>query len=93
MSEPVGIRRKRLLHRSRYRGFRESDILFGRFVDLWLDRLDERELDQFEALIEEGDQDIYAWVQGTLPLPERHDNEVFARFRAAKTDTVERADP
>ncbi|MCB1970651.1 MAG: succinate dehydrogenase assembly factor 2 [Geminicoccaceae bacterium] len=85
MSETLEIRRRRLLHRSRYRGFREADIIFGRFADRYLASLDLEELDQYEALIEEADQDVYAWVQGTAELPARHDNGVFARLRAAET--------
>ena len=33
MSESAEIRRKRLVHRSRYRGVKESDLLFGQFAD------------------------------------------------------------
>ena len=33
MSEPIAIRRKRLIHQSRYRGRLEGDLLLGRFAD------------------------------------------------------------
>ena len=33
LSEAEDIRRKRLVHRSRYRGVKESDLLFGQFAD------------------------------------------------------------
>lgn len=79
-------RRKRLLHRSRYRGCLEADILLGRFAAAHLPAFDERQLDQFEALLDEPDVDILAWVTGRLPVPARHDNDVMRllrRFRPA----------
>jgi len=80
-------RRKRLFHRSRYRGCLEADLLLGRFAATHLPSFDERLLDQFEALLEEPDVDILAWVMGRLPVPARHDNEVMdllRRFRPAR---------
>lgn len=82
MPEATAVRRKRLLHRSRYRGFLESDLLLERFVALHLDRLDERQLDALEALLDEPDQDIWAWATGASPVPARHDNDVMGLLRA-----------
>lgn len=83
MTETTAIRRKRLRHRSRYRGFLESDLLLERFVDAWLETLDDRQLDELEALLDESDGDLWAWVTGRAPVPARHDNEVLAMLRAA----------
>lgn len=83
MTETTVIRRKRLRHRSRYRGFLESDLLLERFVDACLDTLDDRQLDELEALLNEPDGDLWAWVTGSAPVPARHDNEVLAMLRAA----------
>ena len=81
MSEAQAIRRKRLLHRSRYRGVKESDLLFGQFADQWLNLLNDDQLDRYEALLDEPDQDILAWVYGRAPLPARHDHDVFELLR------------
>ena len=81
MSESVTVRRKRLLYQSRYRGSLESDLFFGRFAATWLDKLDEAALDRYEALLQESDHDLFAWVTGRQPVPARHDNDVFARLR------------
>lgn len=83
MGEPETVRRKRLAYRSLYRGVRESDLIFRRFVDRHLDDLDASELDRFEALLDESDQDILAWVMGRLPVPSRHDHAVFQRLSEA----------
>lgn len=81
MTNELVARRKQLLLRSRYRGFKEADILFGRFAERYLDSLDEAELDAYDALLNEADQDVYGWVMGRLPLPSRHDNTVFHRLK------------
>jgi len=81
VTEPLDARRKRMLHRSRYRGFKEADILFCRFADRYLAELGAAELDAYELLLDEPDQDVYAWVMGRKALPERHDNSVFHRLK------------
>jgi antitoxin CptB len=73
---------KRLAHRSRYRGAKESDLLFGQFAARHLMRLDDPQLDRYEALLDEPDQDVLAWIYGRAPVPPRHDNDVFALLRA-----------
>ena len=81
LNEAEDIRRKRLVHRSRYRGVKESDLLFGQFAATHLARLDTAQLDRYEALLDEADQDVLAWVYARTPVPPRHDNDVFALLR------------
>ncbi len=81
MSESAAIRRKRLLHRSRYRGFLESDLVLGRFAAAHLGALDDRQLDRYEALLDESDQDLFAWITGRRHAPARHENDVLAMLR------------
>ena len=81
MSEPLPIRRKRLLHQSRYRGRLEGDLLLGRFAARHLAGLDRVGLDRYEALLGESDQDLLDWVSGRTPVPARHDHDLFRRLR------------
>lgn len=86
MTEPITIRQKRLVHRSRYRGCREADLIFGRFADAYVKDMDQDALDRYEALIEESDQDLLAWIYERESVPERHDNDIFhllKRFNVA----------
>ena len=82
MDETREMRCKRLVHRSRYRGVKESDLLFGQFAVRHLPSLDAAQLDRYEALLDEPDQDVLAWIYDRLPVPERHDNDVFGLLRA-----------
>ena len=81
MTEPITTRQKRLIHRSRYRGCREADILFGRFADAHVRSMDLDALDRYEALIEESDQDLLAWLMGRAPVPDRHDHDIFHHLK------------
>jgi antitoxin CptB len=74
----LAIRRRRLRHRCRYRGFLEADLLLDRFAEAWLDRLDGAQLARLEALLDEPDVDIWDWATGRRPVPARHDGELLA---------------
>lgn len=39
--------------------------------------MDREALDRYEALIEESDQDLMAWLMDREPVPERHDHDIF----------------
>lgn len=73
MNETRDIRLKRLKIRSWRRGTREMDLILGPYADEPLKRLDENLLDAYEALLEENDQDLYAWTAGEVPPPKRHE--------------------
>jgi len=48
------------------------DLILGGFADSGMAGLDDGELDAFEALLEENDWDLYYWITGARPTPERH---------------------
>lgn len=79
---PSQDRRKRLLFRAQRRGFKEVDLIFGFYAEANLARLSAAELDQFEALLQAPDQDVYAWLRGHTPVPAEYDNPVFAGLLA-----------
>lgn len=72
MSETLEIRLKRLKLRSIRRGIREMDLLLGAFADERLDQLGSDELDAYEALLDENDHDLLAWVTGAAEVPAQH---------------------
>ena len=72
MPEPRDIRLRRLTMRSMRRGIREMDIILSRFAHARLDGLNAAELDVYDALLEENDQDLYQWVSGQSAAPERY---------------------
>ncbi len=81
MTETREIRLKRLRIRSWRRGTREMDLILGPYADGPLAALDETALDAYEALLEETDPDLYAWVSGALSPADPH-RRTIDRIRA-----------
>ena len=75
-------RRKRLLYRSVYRGNKENDILLGQFARAHIDEFGAAELDQYESLLQAGDNDIYDWVAGKTAPPAEADTPVLRKLMA-----------
>jgi antitoxin CptB len=69
--ETAENRLKRLQMRSMRRGIKEMDLILARYAEARLAALDPGELDLYEALLSENDQDLYQWVSGQSapPLP------------------------
>ena len=70
--ENAETRLKRLRMRAWRRGTKEMDLILGPFAEDRLGGLDPEALDRFEALLEENDQDLYAWVTGAAGAPGTH---------------------
>lgn len=79
-------RLRRLVYQSSYTGMKETDLLLGRFAELHLPDLSDEELDQYEALLEAGDDRIYAWAVAGEQAPDRHDNHVLSLIKKFKND-------
>lgn len=79
--ETAEARLKRLRMRSWRRGMREVDLLLGPFADAELGGLTPGELEDFESLLLENDQDLYLWLSRTSGQPARLD-EIVRRISA-----------
>ena len=64
--EDLEIKRKRLKMRSMRRGIKEMDLILKNFADLNLNLMSELELENFENLLLENDQDLYQWSTGQV---------------------------
>jgi antitoxin CptB len=81
MASDLEIKRKQALFRAQRRGFRELDLLFAAFTDRYLHRLDEQQLERFEALLAVPDWQLYGWIVGHEAVPKPYDTDVFALLR------------
>ena len=59
-------RLKRLRMRSWRRGTKEMDLILGPFADSELPDLSPRDLDLYEAVLAENDQDLYPWITARM---------------------------
>ena len=79
MTDP---RLNKLRFRAWRRGFREADLILGGFADAHLADLSPAEVDAFEALLDQEDYDLYAWVMGQEAAPAEFQGEVLEAIRA-----------
>ena len=71
--------------RASHRGFKEADLVFGTFAETFLPELDEAALDIFEALLDHPDREVMAWLDGTMPVPDAFDTDVFRKLKSLCT--------
>ena len=69
--EPLEVARKRLIMRSMRRGIKEMDLILSDFARRRLGNYDADQLALYQDLLEESDLEIYRWVSGQAPAPDR----------------------
>ena len=94
----LDIRRKRLIYRSKQRGWLEVDLLLGTWAHEHVAQLTEEELDQYEAFVNLETIDIYNVITLRLDVPEHmktpDGNGVVERIQAwARASPLGQADP
>jgi antitoxin CptB len=82
-------RLKRLKFRAWHRGFREADLILGPFADKYAHTLTPEQLDAFEALMEQADQDIYEWIVERTPTPPEFDDEIMRMIKTFRFEAFE----
>jgi antitoxin CptB len=74
-------RLKRLVFRAHHMGSNENDILFGRFAERYLSGLSPEQVDRFEALLAETDNDLFNWVTNKEAVPPRLDHDIMSMIK------------
>ena len=69
MDETAEARLKRMAMRSWRRGTKEMDLVLGPWADAHLAGLGAADLAAYEALLDENDQDLMAWILGQDGAP------------------------
>ena len=80
MSEDHATAIKRLRIRSWRRGTKEMDMILGPFSDKKLAELGPEEFSEYEMLLNENDQDLYAWFSLSRAVP-KHFAPILNRIR------------
>ncbi len=86
MTESAEARLKRLTMRSMRRGIKEMDLILSAFAADRLGGMNDASLTLYDALLSENDQDLYQWVTGQAPAPQRFEAlvaQISAHARAA----------
>ncbi len=80
MTEDRATRLKRLRMRSMRRGIKEMDLILSGFWAASGASLGNEDLDLYEEMLSENDQDLYKWVSGQQ-APPAHFAALIARLR------------
>tara|TARA_R110002074_G_scaffold4603_5_gene22708 strand:- start:279 stop:572 length:294 start_codon:yes stop_codon:yes gene_type:complete len=86
MTETLENRRKKLRIRAWRRGFKEADLILGRYADQMLDTMPESDVADFDKLLDQLDADIYSWVIGSAPTPAEFDTPVMDGLKTFRVD-------
>ncbi len=70
MNETHEHRLKRMHMRSMRRGIKEMDIILTAYSKANLAQMDSGQLDLYDQMLDENDQDLYQWVTGQIAAPE-----------------------
>lgn len=65
---------KKLLYLSKYRGCKESEIIFGRFTERYLYKIDDIKLRAYEEILEYPDAKLMDWFMYKKDIPEKIKN-------------------
>ncbi len=85
-TENIDARRKRALFRSSHRGMQETDLLLGAFARRHLEELSEEQVQRFEVLLEEIDNDLFDWITGKKTVPAALDHDVMKLLQDFKNN-------
>ena len=87
MIHDLGTRRARLRYRTSHTGTKETDLLFGGFIERYGKSLDESEVAAAEALLDgANDPQILNWIVGREPVPAAFDTPLMGRLKAFVTE-------
>mmetsp|Transcript_14807 Transcript_14807/g.29786 ORF Transcript_14807/g.29786 Transcript_14807/m.29786 type:complete len:148 (-) Transcript_14807:194-637(-) len=72
--------RRRLLYRSKQRGWLEMDIMLGNWASENLAHLDGEKLAQFQEIIDLENPDLFQWLTGQKPVPGEIENPLLRQL-------------
>jgi antitoxin CptB len=82
-------RLKKLKYRAWHRGFREADLILGPFAERHVSSLTPDQLDAFEVILDQPDQDLFEWIIEKTPTPAEFDGEVMNLIKTFRFDAYE----
>ena len=82
MTNNIEIRRRRLKYRTSHTGTKETDILLGSFVEVFIESLDESEIQDFEDLLSIGnDPLVFNWIVSSESAPKEFDTPLLKKIQ------------
>ena len=92
--DPLEIRKRRLIYRSKQRGWLEVDLLLGTYATEFVPGMTEDEMDQYEAILNQETIDIFQYVTAAEEPPEFLKTPMLDKLREfASASPVGKASP
>jgi antitoxin CptB len=66
MNNDIENLKKRLIYRSQYRGTKEMDKLIGTFVEIYIDKFDDNDLNELENFLNISDDTLYKFYNDQI---------------------------
>ena len=79
-------RLKKLIYQSNHRGTRELDFILGGFSQTLLVGLNAPDLDLYEAILNETDNDLTDWIMKGIPCPYKKYASLLEEIRTCSTN-------
>ena len=70
--------KKKIIYKASHRGSKEMDILLGNFINKYVELFNKNELQQFDLILDNDDDDIYQWILGKIDIPNKYQSRVFS---------------
>ena len=72
--------KKKILHRAKYRGVKELDIIFEKFVEKFQETISDEELIQLEEILEIPDNEMLEIILQKKEIPANLNNDVIKKI-------------
>ena len=84
MNNNISNLKKRLLYRSQYRGTKEMDKLIGSFVEVYINKLNDNDLEDLEKFLNIDDDTLYKYYNNQVILSNSLNNNIGKLFKNFK---------
>lgn len=74
--ENIDIYKRRLFYKGTNRGWKETDLLLGGFLNKYIHSFEKAELLMLDLILDEPDSDIFNWMTKKIEVPAIHNNHV-----------------
>eukprot|EP00823_Brevimastigomonas_motovehiculus_P002543 TRINITY_DN1547_c2_g1_i1.p1 TRINITY_DN1547_c2_g1~~TRINITY_DN1547_c2_g1_i1.p1 ORF type:complete len:138 (-),score=22.52 TRINITY_DN1547_c2_g1_i1:291-704(-) len=81
VGETMEAKRKRLVHRSKQRGFLELELILGTWSEKYINTLTDEEVLQYEKIVHAENPDLLNWLVNGKECPKEMDGTVMVKLR------------
>ena len=81
MIDDIELLKKKIIYKSSYRGIKELDIILRSFVNKYINKLNQDDLNKLFEFLENNDDDIFKYKQGLALNKKIKENNITSLFK------------